>query len=479
MKSIKCLFVLPKGWLSVLLLLSCSVALAGELPSIFSDHLILQREESVPVWGWEEPGTEVEIDFRDRTAVAVAGPDGRWQAAVPTGAAGGPFEMTIRGSTTATLRDILVGEVWVAGGQSNMWWALGKTENAEEEIRLAAALPKVRVFDTNTGPREAGWPKETPQRSVPAEWVVPNRDNAGELPSTAYYFARELHKELGVPVGIVHVAVPGTPVESHMSPKTIADLGLVPYTVGEGERKRTIVPGVLYNGGVAPVVPFAARGFIWWQGEANQDNPEQYRTRFPALVQGWREAWNAPKMPFLYVELHGFGPHGNSPVEEATFPRVRDAQRSALALDHVYRIAVPDILQEPGWQIHPPRKQIAGRRLAEVALADVYCRNGARPPEVATVSFDGHSALLTYKHAKALRLTAGPHTGFALSGDDGQWHHADAEVRGNQVTLRCAEVPRPVAVRFGFVNHPAAHLYNEAGLPAGQYRSDTRPLGKE
>ncbi|MFW6189165.1 MAG: sialate O-acetylesterase [Planctomycetota bacterium] len=379
-----------------------------QVPSVIGSNMVLQRNADVAVWGWDRPGTDVTVRFRGRRVTSEADQDGKFLLRVPSGEAGGPFTLTIDGSESRTLGNVMVGEVWVAGGQSNMWWQMSGVQNAQQEIAEATKLPNVRFYDGNTGPREGGWRREEPQRDIPdARWQTPSPKSVPSWASTAYFFARDLHRELGVPVGIVHIAVPGQKIQLFMSARQTARqlpeiwaeheaaLAAYPDKVaehekevaewkakgGEGEKPRAPrrpLYEVYWNGMVRPVAPFTATGFIWWQGESNANQAGIYDRLQRELVRQWRSLWDDPDMPFILVELANFGPPSRPTVsQDAPWPRLREAQRRA-ASDEVgiYLVSVIDIKQDPPaeahWQIHPARKQIAGHRLFRAAMTVAY-----------------------------------------------------------------------------------------------------------
>jgi len=416
-----------------------------ELPSIIGSNMVLQQNQNDAIWGWDAPGTKVNVSFRGQSASATADKSGYWLARVPAGAAStGPFELRIKGSNEVKISNVMVGEVWIAGGQSNMWWHVGNCKNAADEIK-AANLPLLRVYDANgNAPRQAGWPSPTPQKTINADWKVSSSQNAADFPGVPFFFARELQQKLGVPVGIINTSVPGVEIEKFLSPEYLR-VNLPQALDNRALRQRTYaedkalyetahaawatqkaeadkkgdkappepqapddpnspyIPGGYYNGMISPVAPFTCKGFLWWQGEFNTDRFTQYRVLFPGLIQEWRQLWGADKAPFLFVELHGWLAPQKNAVEEDSWPNLRDAQRAALQLPATYEVSAIDILDEGDsvWTIHPPNKQQTGHRLFLSALANVY---GAKNiewsgPVYRSATFAGNEAKIAFDHA--------------------------------------------------------------------------------
>lgn len=499
-----------------------SVRADTQVPSVLGDNMVLQRDGDVAVWGWDDAGQEVSVSFRGQSVAARADDNGLWIVRLPAGPAGGPFELSISGTSEHKLQNVLVGEVWIAGGQSNMWWAVARSENAEEEM-AAATDANIRFYDANTHEREAGWIADEPQRTIDARWAVCSPETVGGWAAPAYFMARELRKALDVPVGIVHVAVPGSRIEPHMSKECVA--AITPQTIeldefrakyyqqelaeynaaladwekartaaeaeGETAPKKPRAPrdpatersaGRFFNGMIYPIAPFTARGFIWWQGEGNAGAWETYRLLFQGLIRDWRRLWEEPRMPFIYVELANFLARQTRPVEDDFWPALRDAQTAVLHMKDVYRVCTIDILgeDENPFNIHPPRKQLAGHRLALVALANVYGSDIEwSGPVLEDAAFGDGRAVLTFEHvAGGLEARGGePLVGFALAGADRVWHAAQARIAEGRVVLTSPEVPEPVAARYGWANNPVCNLYNKAGLPAPPFRTDDWQLG--
>ena len=471
-----------KYWTGLLLTLVVGMGWAGstgqaawELPSIIGDGMVLQQGTGAPLWGWDEPGTIVTVTFRNQEQTAIAGPDGKWQLRIPTGSAGGPFVLGIKGSRTIAVTSVLVGEVWIAGGQSNMWWHEGGCRNATGE-QAVANYPLIRIWDANSSTNQSGWPAETPQRTVKARWISIAPETVANLPGVPYFFAREIHQQLKVPVGIVHLAVPGQSLETFLSPAFIQ--AHLPMARELQVQLKQSDPSCFFNGMVAPAAPYAARGFLWWQGEANASRHLQYRAEFPGLIEDWRRCWERADAPFLFVELANFLKRQSHPVEDDAWPALRDAQACALTLDHVQEVSAIDVLgpNESPFNIHPPNKQLIGHRLALAARASVYGEQHLEwsGPRLRSARFDGPRVILSFDHIGGGLTTADGQRlqGFALAGADRQFVWAEARLFLDTVVLTSTNGLLPVAARYGWANNPCGNLGNQAGLPAFPFRTD-------
>jgi sialate O-acetylesterase len=436
-------------WLSVLLFLLFSLFFLYDLsswskpvqglllPSIIGNNMILQQQTDAAIWGWDKPGTTVTISFRENKVSTQAQLDGKWMAKIPSGAAGRSFALRIEGTNAITLENVAVGEVWVAGGQSNMWWFVSQCKDSADEIK-SANYPDIRVWDANTAPKSAGWRADKPQKTVNAEWKTTTPQTVGVFPGTAYFFAKELHERLKVPVGIVHLAVPGQEIETFLShefmqahfPKTLevweyrkklypealekykTDLQAweVQKTQARGlelQKKpeepinpdMVTKPGELFNGMIYPAAPYTMKGFLWWQGESNSGRALQYRVLFPSLIEEWRHLWQRHNAPFLFVELANFLAKQTRPSEDAPWSALRDAQHEALRLSETYMISTIDILgeKEDVANVHPQNKQLAGHRLYLTAMANVYGDRDrvASGPVYSSVQFEGNKAIMS------------------------------------------------------------------------------------
>jgi sialate O-acetylesterase len=458
------------------------------LPALVGDHMVVQRNVPVPVWGWAAPGEQVTVTFLGQTHAATPAANGRWQVALPATPAGGPYVMTIKGQNTLTIKDILVGDVWLASGQSNMELPLRDKNapapgayplivNAEQEVAMAD-FPQIRQF---TVKKVVAYQPQTESEGY--DWKVCSPSTAGSFSAVGYFFARDLYQRYHVPIGLISSPWGGTPAEAWVSPEALKQLPDFQHKVTALaqrparpeplEKDAQNTPTVLYNGMIAPLQPYAIKGVIWYQGESNVGRAAQYRTLFPALIRDWRARWGAG-VPFLFVQLANFTPALPLPAE-SDWAELREAQAQALALPRTGMAVAIDV--GDGADIHPANKQDVGHRLALVARQVAYADKSvvAAGPTFQRMSVRGNQVRLTFTNLGAgLVLKSGNSTlsGFAVAGADQQFHWAAATLVGSEVVLTCAAVPVPVAVRYDWANNPLGNLYNKDGLPAVPFRTD-------
>lgn len=435
---------------------------ALRLHALYSDHMVLQRDASVPIWGWAAPGKRITVhpDWHDPVMVN-ADASGRWSAIISTPDAGGPRTLTISSiDTSVTIRDILFGEVWLASGQSNMemplsgWLPDNPIDRSAEEI-ATADQPGIRMFMV-----ERAY-SDTPRTDVTGRWIVAAPDSVAVFAATAYFFAKALHAGLGVPVGVIHSSWGGTPAEAWV-PK--ADLRGFDFATADVPHT---APSVLYNGMIAPLIPHAMKGVIWYQGESNVGRGTQYETLFPTLIRSWRERWELGDFPFYYVQIapYRYGESEPSPAAE-----LREAQRLALAQPNTGMVVTSDI-GDPD-NIHPSNKHDVGGRLARWALARTYGQDLVPSgPLVTHAEPAGSTIIIHFDHVGGgLVARSGPLTHFELAGADGVFHPADAVIEGRTVVVRSSRVPRPAGVRFGWREAAQPNLFNAEGLPASGFQ---------
>ncbi|HZO89335.1 MAG TPA: sialate O-acetylesterase [Chthonomonadaceae bacterium] len=482
--------------------------------ALFSDGAVLQQGRRVPVWGTASNGEKVTVTFQDQKVTTTAR-GGRWMVWLRPLRAGGPFTMTIDGNNTITLNNLLVGEVWICSGQSNMEWPLWASANAQEDI-AAANDSQLRFF---TVPHATA---DQPQSDVKSQWQVCEPKTAHDFSAVGYYFGRDLRKALDVPVGLINSSFGGTPAEAWTSrPALEADpmfrgmldeyaiakrtypeavqayqqalaryqadaekfpalkTTLKPPNPPVNPAESPFSPSTLYNGMIAPLIPYAIRGVIWYQGESNAGRAYEYQTLFPTMIQDWRRHWGEGDFPFLFVQLAPFMKIETQPTESA-WAELREAQRlTSLRVPRTAMAVITDLGDEN--DIHPRRKQPVGARLALAALAMVYGqKQTASGPTYDSMQVQGDRIILRFKNVDGGLVAHGDKlTGFTIAGEDRKFVNAEAEIHGDTVIVRSPEVPHPVAVRFGWANYPVVNLYNQAGLPASPFRTDNFPMTTE
>jgi sialate O-acetylesterase len=460
------------------------------LSPIIGSHMVLQRDSVCPIWGWADQGEEVTVEFGGQKQTAKPGADGKWMVKLqPMKANAKPQTMSIRGKNEVKLEDVLVGEVWLCSGQSNMEWSVAASMNPKEEI---AAAKESRIRHIKIG----NPPAKTPEAKVisPNGWQAASPQTAGGFTAVGYFFAREIVKELDVPVGLLGANWGGTRIEPWTPPVGFKDvpalsniaakLDSYPETQTKVDKadptKKTVEaklqsPLALYNGRIAPLVPFAIRGALWYQGESNNGEGMLYTDKMKALIGGWRKVWEMPEMPFYYVQLAPFIYNGANPENLA---RIWEAQTAALNIPRTGMAVTTDISTVT--DIHPKNKQEVGRRLALWALAKDYGKKDIvySGPLFKSARFDGAKAILAFEHtAGGLKSRNGePLSHFQIAGEDKKFVPAKAEIVGESVTVTVENVAKPVAVRFGWAHDAEPNLANKAGLPASPFRTDDWPL---
>lgn len=488
---------------------SASALFADVTPAtLFQDHAVLQRDKPVPVWGKADAGEKVTVTFAGQTKTATAGQDGRWSVTLdPLPANATPATLTIAGNNTITLSDILVGEVWLASGQSNMEWSVKDTYDRAIDVP-GSANPLIRHIKI---PRKVS---DTPLDRAGGSWQLASPATTAEFTAVGYYFARDIHALVGVPVGIVNSTWGGTRAESWTSPETFAATPSLAY-VGEAwartladypalkekhdaeraawDQRRAAAqaagqpfterapggpvgpghpatPSGLYNAMIHPLVPYALRGAIWYQGESNADQAARYHELFSAMITGWRAQFAQGDFPFYWVQLANFG---NRDSAGTTWAFLREAQTRTLALPATGQAVILDIGDVR--DIHPRNKKDVGRRLARLALARDYgfpiVDSG---PVFQNATRDGAGFRVTFTQAHGgLIAPLNTVAGFELAGSDQVFHPADAKIERDSVVVTSTSVPDPVAVRYAWRNAPVAGLFNREGLPATPFRTDT------
>lgn len=500
--------------IGVFLLVSTGAVFADvKLPAIIGDNMVLQRGKKVTIWGWAKPGEEVMVgvSWNGMRWAVKADEDGKWMFRMNPPKTGGPYEMTISGKNVIKIKNIMVGEVWVCSGQSNMQWTVQNSANSEEEI-AAANYPNIRLF----------YVKRTiahePQPDCEGSWTECSPETIGGFSAVAYYFGRELHKELNVPIGLIHTSWGGTPSEAWTSREVLEqepeaapilqryDDVVAKYPQIKQEYEKRIeewkkaaetakaegkkvpgrprlpygpehphAPAGLYNAMIAPLIPYGLQGAIWYQGESNAGRAYQYRTIFPAMIKNWRNDWGQGDFSFLFVQLANFMEVKEEPADSA-WAELREAQLMTLDLPNTGMAVIIDIGEANN--IHPKNKQDVGRRLALWALAKNYGKDVVYSgPLYKTMNVEGNKAVLSFEHVGGGLVAGGggPLKGFAIAGADRKFIWADAKIEGDKVIVSSNEVSAPAAVRYAWADNPVCNLYNAEGLPASPFRTDSWP----
>ncbi len=475
---------------------------AVKLPALLSDRMVLQRDVPLRFWGTAEPGERVTVRFRAAERLATADAGGRWELFLPPQQAGGPDDVKVSGTNELTLRDVLVGEVWLASGQSNMEWRLNLSQGGKDEI-ASANHPKIRLFKV---PHRIA---ETPMTDVQAEWRECSPESTPDFSAIAYFFGRGLHQHLNVPIGLIQAARGGTPAEAWTGREELLAAPELQFYLTkwarlfaeypeavkrheaemrlweqagkvEAQRPRAPlgpgsahVPSGLFNGMIAPLTPYAIRGAIWYQGETNASRAEArlYRSLFPAMIEGWRDRWGIGRFPFLFVQLANYEGVGTGPGTE--WPELRDSQLFTLNRVPNTGMAVT-IDVGAARDIHPKDKKTVGHRLALAARSVAYGESveSSGPLFLRAITEDS-SIRIWFTGAAGLRTRANqPLRGFTVAGSDKVFDLAEARIEGNTVVVSHKAVARPVAVRYAWADNPDANLESATGLPASPFRSD-------
>ena len=436
------------------------------LAKIFSDHMVLQRDIKLPIWGHAAPGAKVEVQLAGATKEATADKDGKWTVTMgPLKAGGGPLELSVKsGNETVHLTDILAGDVWVASGQSNMEWPMKATKDSDSEI-AAADWPEIRFVDV---------PNVTSDKPLDsfesAGWQPCKPENIAGFSSVAYFFARDLHKELNVPIGLIGCNWGGTPMEAWTSREALESSNTFKPVVAAADKAKDPKkgdhhrPAALYNGMLSTVIPYGIRGVIWYQGENNAGRHADYAELSKLMIADWRNRWGQGDFPFLLVQLAAFEPGGDS------WPPLREAQFETLQSPNVGMAVTTDIGDRK--DIHPRNKQDVGKRLALAARKIAYGEDIVYSgPIFKEMKAEDGKARVSFDHVGGGLKADGELKGFEIAGPDGKFVAAKATIDGAQVVVAAEEVTDPQAVRYNWAAFPEGNLFNVEGLPAAPFRS--------
>ena len=489
------------------------------LPEIFDNNMVLQRDMPVPIWGWAESGEKITVTFSGQTALATANADGKWSVTLqPLKANTEPAALTIKGKNEIKLTNVLVGDVWVCSGQSNMEWTMTLSNKEEyEETLKTVNNPNLRLFHVrkvfNADPQDT--------LSLDASWRPCSADTIPNFTAVGLYFGRKLQAELGVPIGLINSSWGGTRIEPWVPPVGFQNLPALKSFVDEldarnpqSETYKTLTkktlqeyrswldeagktsgriavppkfpdqlipyadpqqPTVLYNAMIHPFVPFALKGAIWYQGESNMGEGMLYAEKMKALIQGWRKVFNNSELGFYYVQIAPFI-YGNQPA--TILPEFWEAQSSVeKAVPKTGQAVINDLVDDIR-DIHPVRKKLVGERLALLALNRTYGKSEVvcASPEFDRMDITEHTIIVRFNNAKTLKTRDNKSPDwFEIAGADGVYHKADADIDGTTIKLTSSNVPKPLAVRFAWDQTAQPNVQNEAGLPLGAFRAGTIP----
>ncbi len=478
------------------------------LPGIFGNSMVLQRDMEIPVWGKADPGEEVTVTLDGVTRSVNADVDGKWMVRLPKMNAGGPYRMTVRGKNTFTFGDVMIGEVWLCAGQSNMAYRVGNLEDVS--VKLADSdNPLIRMFTIERSRHEQ--PQDDILNDAP-EWVVCTSKTVMNFSAVAYFFGRDIQRELNVPVGLINSSWGGTQAEMWTPREEIKDDPALRPMIGRWEElvaaypedmkqyeteiaawkkaqaegrtdmkrpypppgaSRAESPGGIYNAMIHPLIPYGIKGAVWYQGESNSQRGYQYRTLLKTMIRSWRDKWGQGTFPFLIVQLANWETDTNpyTPKDGGNWPELREAQLMALELPNTALTVTIDLGEEA--DIHPKNKWDVGYRLALSALNIAYGYDiEYSGPLYRSVSFKKNTALVTFSHESGFSARGSQLKGFEIAGADRVYHPAEARIKGNAVIVTSPDVPEPKAVRYAWDDYPLCNLYNTAGLPASPFRTD-------
>lgn len=451
--------------LSLLLIhVSCFLRANVTLPAIFSDSMVLQQNSEVRLWGWAKSLETVTVTntWNDEVLTVTADNQAQWAVTLHTPAAGGPFEIHIKGYNEVVLHDILIGEVWVCSGQSNMEWSARlKFNNWEEEVKNAN-YPNIRLFSVQH--RTA----TSPQIDLVGRWVPCTPETMIDFSAVAYFFARKLQQEMNVPIGLINSSWGGTPAEAWIPEETIRNDKVLNDGAAllQPVRWGPVEPARIYNAMIAPLIPFKIAGAIWYQGESNTGNPLTYKEMMTGLITSWRQKWG-DEFPFYFAQI---APYTYGPTPSGA--QVRDAQRRTLEVPNTGMVVTSDIGDTT--DIHPRNKQDVGLRMAMLALVNHYKKGDAVVSGPLYKSFEvkGDKIIIQFDNAEGLHGRGGPLTHFEIAGKDNVFLPAIATIKNNTVELQSPLVKKPLSARFAWGNTATPNLFNGVELPASCFSTE-------
>lgn len=500
---------------SLVIAFSLSVVATGaalatplKLADVFSDHMVVQADQVLNIYGIAPPNEPIGIRLADKKAVAIPNEKGEWSATLQPIPAGGPYELVVvGGEEKIVVNDVLVGEVWLCSGQSNMLLSLKQAGLENRAGNFPADETSIRVLTVDNSLAKG------PQKKLNARWSVLDKENASNCAAIPYFFATDLKKKLNTPIGIIVSAAAGAPVQSWIS---TAALSKMPegrsrlaafeehydtYTAYIEQRKinngdkwddpevwdreadavfhhgQNAVPmppaAGLYNGMIAPLVPFTIRGVLWYQGEINITKPDTYEKYFSTLMHDWRRKWKKPHLPFLFVQLPPVGQRQETPASTSKAARLRDAQTKASLLPYTYMVSAIDTIDSSPAKWHASDKQLIAKRLTQMALATQYKVPGPfKGPGLESVTVEGNKVRIHFRNAThGLTMKGDQLKGFAIAGDDKKLVWATTQIDGDSVLVWHNLISKPALVTYAWADFPDGNLYNGDKLPAIPFRT--------
>jgi sialate O-acetylesterase len=463
----------------IIFFLNSSLLARVQLPAFFSDGMVLQQQSNALLWGWDKPETIVKIttSWNKKTYNVKTDGKGKWNAKISTPVAGGPYSITISDGDPVIIKNVLIGEVWICSGQSNMEMPMKGFKDqpirGSNDAIFNSENDQIRIY---TVPRAVE--RFTKDTSKNSSWKKANPENISNFSATAYYFGRLLQQQLKVPVALINVSYGGSPAEAFMSAESLKEFPEITIPSPTGTDKLTNkIATTLYNGMVHPVIGYTIKGAIWYQGETNYDRPDQYEKLFPAMVKLWRSEWGQGNFPFYFAQIAPFN-YSSLPQttqnEKLNSAYLRDAQRKSLnAIPASGMIVLLDAGEDKS--IHPAEKEIVGKRFAYYALGETYGKKGFayQSPLFDSLLVKDSIATIKFKYApNGLTSFGKPITQFEMAGADKKFYPAQAAIVRGTIQLTSQQVPAPVAVRYAFKDFVAGELFSVEGYPVSSFRTD-------
>ncbi|XZE44719.1 sialate O-acetylesterase [Pirellulaceae bacterium SH467] len=478
--------------------MASSVQAEIKLPNIFSDHMVLQQGQENKIWGKGEPGETVTITLGDKKVTCKADSKGDWSAMLPAMGLGEPLVLKVAGSSTIEAKDVLIGEVWICSGQSNMQWSVNASNDPDLE-KLSAKYPKIRMINfPQKGTQEAIWSHDD------RKWMVTTPESVGSFSAVGYFFARQLHQTTDVPIGMINNAWGGSACEAWVNRSVLSAEfpKLVDRWKGmedefaklnskadrnDQENKRlgdlgrqmsgNARPGNIYNGVLKSHLGYGIKGAIWYQGESNAGRAYQYRELFPRMIKNWRDEWGQGDFPFYWVQLADFQAEAKEPGD-SDWAELREAQ--TMAMDKVPNSGQAVIIDiGEGKDIHPTNKEDVGKRLARWALAKQYgIQIDYQSPRYDSMAVEGDKAIVSFKHVGSgwRPFDVNEVIGFTVAGEDKKFYNATAKIlKDGRIEVSAPEVKTPVSVRYAWATNPVCNLFSKNGLPVTPFRTDDWP----